>query len=185
MRFKLWWTIYGRDGTHSTPYLTRIYLSPPTPWGQLYLHVFHRGDEDKDPHDHPWDFRTFPLRSYVEEVVHPVEGYTSRRVVEAGRWHRRPAWTIHRVLGFSDPGVVMPFQTQFDDLTKRMIEDGAAVLRRRLYTVVWRKRGVRKWGFWVDADGPMAALSATSDIEPPAGLVFVPWKKYVFGGSDR
>ncbi len=58
-----WNTIYGRAGEHDTPYMTRAWLK------QLRLHIFHRGDADPDCHDHPWDFWTFPLTSYVEEVV--------------------------------------------------------------------------------------------------------------------
>ena len=52
--------IYGREET-TTLYLLRVKLTPKTRWGQLYLHIFHRGDQDRCPHDHPWDFWTFPL----------------------------------------------------------------------------------------------------------------------------
>src|SRR3546814_1271720 len=39
-------------------------------WGQLLWHVFYRGDEDPDPHDHPWDFWTRPLfQGYYEELM--------------------------------------------------------------------------------------------------------------------
>lgn len=38
-------------------------------FGRLRFHVFFRGDQDPDCHDHPWGFWTFPLRSYVEEVL--------------------------------------------------------------------------------------------------------------------
>lgn len=53
-------TITLADGE---PYLTRIWF-----W-RLRLHIFHRGDADQDLHDHPWDFWTFPLTPYVEEVA--------------------------------------------------------------------------------------------------------------------
>lgn len=55
--------IYGKEAEHATPYMTRYWF------GRLRLHIFHRGDQDPDCHDHPWDFWTFPLTSYVEEVA--------------------------------------------------------------------------------------------------------------------
>lgn len=107
-----WSTIYDKSDDPS-PYMTRITI------GRLRLHIFYRGDLDPDCHDHPWDFWTFPLTSYVEEVVEKKTGtisyfsenppdfvteeYTEhvirRNVVWAFRWHFRPATHTHRVLG--------------------------------------------------------------------------------------
>ena len=86
-------TIYGQDGVHPDPYLTRI------GWDVgLKLHIFHRGDKDPDFHDHQWDFWTFPLTSYVEEVLQH-DGTVKREIVRAFRLHRRPAEHRHRVVG--------------------------------------------------------------------------------------
>lgn len=107
--------MYGDDRGAWTPYMTRFWI------GRLKLHIFHRGDADPDCHDHPWDFWTFPLTPYVEEVARDegmvVEGFTDdglRRpeiangehsydkfiqVVPAFRWSFRPATHCHRVLG--------------------------------------------------------------------------------------
>lgn len=44
------------------PYLTRYVLSETK-----YLHIIHRSDDDRDLHDHPWDFSSQILHgSYVE-----------------------------------------------------------------------------------------------------------------------
>lgn len=99
------------------PYMFRLWV------GRLRLHVFYRGDADPDCHDHPWDFWTFPLTPYVEEVVvdrNPYEGVTDQnsasielaivegtlplhkkvlQVVPAFRLSFRPATHCHRVLG--------------------------------------------------------------------------------------
>lgn len=80
-------------GHAATPYLTRIV------WGRLRLHWFHRGDADPDPHDHQWDFRTFPLTSYIEEVWSADGEPPLHIVVRAGAWSRRPASWRHRVIG--------------------------------------------------------------------------------------
>lgn len=92
-------TLWGGEAGQRTPYLTRVVLGP------LRLHVFHRGDADPDCHDHPADFWTFPLVSYVEEFVEyrQIDGELtglrrSQRVVKAFRLHHRRAEFAHRVL---------------------------------------------------------------------------------------
>ena len=149
-----WWgrsVIYGKEDEHATPYMTRYWI------GRLRLHIFHRGDQDPDCHDHPWDFWTFPFTSYVEEVPLPNRlegGYDLyRRVVPAWRWSFRPATHTHRVLGryagFRDKGV-------------------PAVDSRPIVTLVWRGKDERKWGFLKHRDGRWC---------------WVHWKSYVFGGG--
>lgn len=34
----------------------------------LRLHKFHKGDDDRAFHDHPWWFITFPLQTYMERT---------------------------------------------------------------------------------------------------------------------
>lgn len=166
-RFWAWSTIYGAEGEHQTPYMTRIWI------GRLRLHIFYRGDADPDPHDHPWDFWTFPFTSYVEEVTvdtgwrehwrdgahltYPAEAFTpfiegSRpiykthlNVVRAFRLHFRPATHTHRVLwrhrGFG-----------------------------KIVTLVWRGPDKRRWGFLKSRDGQWC---------------WVHWKQYVYGGGKH
>ena len=102
-------------------YLTRIFI-----W-RLRLHIFHRGDDDPDCHDHPWGFYTFPFNSYWEEVLEEIEGEYKiiSNVVTRFRWHYRPATYCHRVVG--------PLNTK----------------RKKIITLVWREAFQRKWGFKV------------------------------------
>lgn len=157
-------TIYGVDGEHATPYLTRAWI------GRLRLHILHRGDADPDPHDHPWNFWTFPLTSYVEEVVDPAvtkamaendlyDGHweggsralTEFHVVGAFRLHHRPATHTHRVIA------------RYSWL-KGHATDG------KIVTIVWRGKGSRKWGFLRNRDG---------------NWCWTPWREYVFGGGKH
>ena len=110
-------------------YLIRIVLTPRTRWGQLFFHIFLRGDIDPDPHDHPWDFWTFPLGRYTEEVVNPM-GQVYRNVVRPLHWHHRSATYIHRVLPRRD-GSTFPW-----------------------CTIVWHGPYKRHWGFWVQETWP-------------------------------
>lgn len=158
--------IYGKEDDRNTPYMTRYWF------GRLRLHIFYRGDQDPDCHDHPWDFWTFPLTPYVEEVVEPcaatsVAAYIATgemgtayrkhlQVVPAWRWTFRPATHTHRVLGRWwrtgwVKGIPMP-----------ETKEG------RIITIVWRSEDKRKWGFLKNRDGKWCWMH---------------WKEYVFGGG--
>lgn len=177
-RFMGWNTIFGRgnQAEESTRYMTRIWF------GRLRLHIFHRPDNDFDPHDHPWDFWTFPFTSYVEEVtvddgvVHG--GYTEtgmrrfdvpdgqhcydryQQVVPAFRWSFRPATHTHRVLGAK--------ARLYDTRTVRIGNGWIFNPDRRIVTLVWRSAPKRKWGFLRHRDGRYC---------------WTHWKEYVDGGG--
>ena len=157
--------IAGAADGKETLYMTRLWI------GRLRLHVFHQGDQDPDCHDHPWGFWTFPLRSYVEEVIHPrrrthyIPGmgtvsdlYYLRElnVVKAFRLHYRPPTYNHRVLG-AYGGMEIYGQPFWHDTG-------------HVPTLVWRERSTRKWGFTKERDGIWC---------------WVPWKKYVYEGGKH
>tara|TARA_X000000950_G_C13896810_1_gene653184 strand:+ start:1692 stop:2120 length:429 start_codon:yes stop_codon:yes gene_type:complete len=91
--FRLGWShdlVYdGRD-----PYLERWIV-----WFgfTLRLHKFHKGDDDRALHDHPWWFVTLPLQDYWEDL-----GGADLNRVAAWRPHFRPA--SHRHIVKVDPG---------------------------------------------------------------------------------
>lgn len=102
---------------------------------ELRLHKFFRGDDDRAPHDHPFDFWTFPLTTYSEEVFplpeyDPLDGEVwaaepFMRHVRRFRAHHRPAYFRHIVHGRVDRK------------------------NKPFYTIVLaRRRRERKWGFW-------------------------------------
>jgi hypothetical protein len=161
----------GPDGKNTTLYLMRWTPLPMTPWGQLYVHTFYREDLDRDPHDHPFPFATFPLSAYVEEVfehsdvriahswydeadqvwrneVFPARHCFREQVVPAWRWSYRPAEHTHRIL-------------------RKVSGDWP------LTTIVWRWPTSRRWGFWTYAETRVERR-------------WTHWKKYVFGtGVDN
>lgn len=162
--------IYGADDGKETVYMTRAWF------GRLRFHVFFRGDQDPDCHDHPWGFWTFPLRSYVEEVL--TEGFEKRwwtdpqtmearfserpvfhrrtRVVKAFRFHYRPATFRHRVIGRA---VRSPFTS---------VDNHWQAVEGTIPTIVWRDKPSRAWGFTKERSGIWC---------------WVPWKDYVFNGG--
>jgi len=158
-----WWgrsVIYGKEDEANTAYMTRYWI------GRLRLHVFHRGDQDPDCHDHPWDFWTFPLTSYVEEILLPNRfegGYDRiRQIVPAFRWSFRSAEHTHRVIsrarranGPAKGGVKYNGVWYVND-------------RRPIVTIVWRSKDRRAWGFLKNRDGKWC---------------WIGWRDYVFGGG--
>lgn len=153
-------TYCGRDGS---PYLTRISLTPETRWGRLMLQIFHRGDPDPDPHDHPWDFWTFPLVGYVEEVMKGDGSIIWPVLVDHWQWHYRPCYYAHRVL-----------YAQWSSRRPRN-------LTRRIVSIVWRGPYVRDWGFWVE-DGlneKERALAQGYGAARRGRRRFMHWKRYL------
>lgn len=100
-----------------SPYMDRYMLS--IGW-QFRFHKFWRGDDDRAPHDHMWQFWTFPFTSYTELVATPgAKGYFEQdrdwwayqtRIVKAFRFHHRPLGFKHIVMGRAD-GKKDPFWT--------------------------------------------------------------------------
>lgn len=152
--------------TDGAPYMTRYWF------GRLRLHVFYRGDIDPDCHDHPWDFWTFPLTSYVEEVIKrreqtfdygsgaiihpPLVTYEScLQVVPAFRLSFRPAAHTHRVLG--------PY-AGFN------VERYPVIATGKIVTLVWHSAIKRRWGFLKNRNGEWC---------------WIAWKNYVFDGGKE
>lgn len=188
-------TIYGRDGEHGTPYMTRVWF-----WG-LRLHIFHRPDLDEDCHDHPWDFTTFPIwpiHGYVEEVVDGDLAFLARestivapenfrvmgraqtqqakrlQIVPAFRFSYRPATHCHRVLGAYAGHMLPPAWASDEDHSL----DGPTpahefvpkIVEGKLVTLVWRGKANRAWGFLKNREGKWC---------------WIGWRDYVFaGGKD-
>lgn len=126
-------TLFDRDGERSA-YQTRVKC------GRFRIHIFWRGDRDPDMHDHPATFWTFPLVSYVEEVVckdDPARGI--RQVVRAFRLHHRRAEYAHRVLGAWNPD---------DDINDPDLGFWPGIDQKRpIVTLGWWGKKRREWGF--------------------------------------
>jgi hypothetical protein len=121
--------VIGRDD-NGVPYLIRYRLF------NIGIHFFKQGDNDPDPHDHPYDFWTFPLHSYVEEVYEPSTGATFINIVPAWRWTFRKAEYCHRILG------------KYSGLDEYAGYDGPQINEEPFTTIVIFGKRRRDWGFW-------------------------------------
>ena len=179
--------IYGAEDGKETVYMTRAWF------GRLRFHIFFRGDQDPDCHDHPWGFWTFPLRSYVEEVLE--ERIETRWVADAPVLagydeDGRPEWLEHySVSGGSEKIVRTYFERHFNVVSAFRLHYRPATYKHRVLgpyagysvkgvpvytlsgaipTIVWRDKPSRAWGFTKERSGIWC---------------WVPWKDYVFNGG--
>jgi hypothetical protein len=140
------------------PYMTRFWI------GRLRLHIFYRGDHDPDCHDHPGDFYTFPLTSYVEEVLHeqrqaylaknsppPPKFFKTKQIVRRFRLHYRPVEHCHRVLGRYLGPPPKKDMSLYQEM--RTLHPESLYGEGKIITIVWQCGVRRKWGFWKDRDG--------------------------------
>lgn len=110
--------IYDKDGEK---YLTRFYLVPKNNTFNVYLHWFHKGDDDRAPHDHPWHSWSVLLwGSMVEEIYDEFTGETDVRTI----W---PCYVYRRT----------PVHNHIIHLVSR-----------RALTLFVTGRRTREWGFW-------------------------------------
>jgi len=106
-------------------YLRRFYLSPPTrPRGRrVFLHHILRSDDDRDPHDHPWDYFTLILSNgYYENVWYPRSHKGHMRDFRVGSWAKYPAEHVHKL---------------------------TLIREQPTWTLVVAGPTRRKWGFWI------------------------------------
>lgn len=113
------------------PYLDRyiLYIGGPT----LRLHKFHRGDDDRAPHNHPWSFCTFPLSDYWEKAFREDGSWYWNRV-RAYTFNWRDATYRHIVVGRA---AMTPQQYTV-----------ANVSPRSFWTIVYSTNYQRRWGFF-------------------------------------
>lgn len=126
-------TIYGCEarGDQNLPYLTRWeFLS--SRYFAIYLHRFHRSDDNSSLHDHPWNFITIPLK----------KGYNDCQFNGGRDINGKP--TFIRTL-------MKPFHIYYRKATHvhfvELLTDYAG-LEIEAWTLVIRFKYIRWWGFW-------------------------------------
>jgi hypothetical protein len=125
-------------GGAENPYLLRWWLIPRNRWFNIYLHEFHRDDDDRAPHDHPWWSVSIALgwndwlrepdgtetrqtgRGHMTEVYRDRDGNMQRRTIEPGSVAFRSAKFAHRLV----------------------------VPQRGFRTIFITGPRIREWGFW-------------------------------------
>jgi len=106
------------------PLLTRYYLLD-SPWLALYLHHFHRSDNDRHVHDHPWSFITF--------------------LFSGGYWEHVPKFAE-----IPEGEQVRLYRRRFSILWRPAEWRHWVEIERPLWTLVLRFRRRREWGFWTE-----------------------------------
>lgn len=86
------------------PYLSRFYVTPDADWWRnrlpgVFLHYFHRGDNDRELHNHPWEwgFSFILTGGYHEDRLDRTTTEVVRKKVLPGDINRIDHFTFHRV----------------------------------------------------------------------------------------
>jgi hypothetical protein len=79
-------------GGHESPYLKRWYVFPRNTWGNIYIHEYHRPDDDRALHDHPWRSFSLCLSGTIIDVTKSVT-----KPVSVGDVALRSANNAHRI----------------------------------------------------------------------------------------
>lgn len=118
--------IVGKEGL----YLRRFYLTPRLRGKfRYFLHYIRLSDSDRNPHDHPWDFKSRILRnSYTEKVYYPYS-----RVPTLDR-------TQPHLLRSGFPGRVLDNKAEHVHMV--LLDSGP------VWSLVKAGPARRKWGFW-------------------------------------
>jgi len=124
--FMRWYDIPDRNDP-SKVYLRRLRIVQ-TPWFALYLHFIFLPDEDRDPHDHPWNFWSFIVKGGYTERMYDLGGpfgnmrFLGEKTHRRGYLHSVKVNQAHRIVR-AEPG---------------------------LTTLVFCGRRQRDWGFWTE-----------------------------------
>lgn len=108
-----------------------------SPLGTVRLHNIREPDEDREMHDHPWDFVAVILRGgYVEDIPAPATwpGLCAYPPEEDAD----PTWTERLVRW---PGSVVYHRASDAHRISKLLRDEA-------WTLVITGPRIRKWGFW-------------------------------------
>ena len=88
-------------------YMGRWWLLQPSRWLPFSIRIHHirLPDNDRNPHNHPWNFRSIVLRGwYTEELLLP-DGGTRSQFAATGKTYTRKINEYHRVADVGDGGV--------------------------------------------------------------------------------
>ena len=108
-------------GEPDAPYMKRWFVLPRNKWFNVYLHHFHRSDDDRALHDHPWKNLSVLLRGSYLEYLPDGSTLVRNPTLAFWRWPVREATDSHRV---------------------------ELINGRKVWTLFITGRRVRVWGFW-------------------------------------
>lgn len=87
------------------PYLTRYVVNEAEDGSKVYLHFIHQSDDDRDFHDHPWDWHSEILQGSYKEY-RPE----SSTIFRPGDVNVKVAEQLHRLEVLEGPVITMVFR---------------------------------------------------------------------------
>lgn len=110
-----------------------------TPWFNVYIHYIAKSDEDKDPHNHPWNFRTYVLSGgYLESLY--LQFYMSEH---KDKRHKRVLYNRYWHLPFCNTN---PFQSRTNEYHR------IKLIKPTWTLVITGPRINENWGYLLEND---------------------------------
>lgn len=137
-----WKITEGNYHTYPVLYIRRYYISMGKK-RNIFLHAIRRSDDDRDPHDHPWDFTSTLLWGSYEEYseyghfplsVRPTYRGGPVKTDEKSYWRAASAARKRYHWG-------QTYSVKAEHTHKLTLE-------RPVWTLVRAEKGRRHWGFW-------------------------------------
>lgn len=140
------------------PYLSRWFLLR-TKWLYVFIHKFHRSDEDRALHDHPWNYISIILKhgywEHSEDICPDCLGHSPNWCPLVVHCWRCLSTGLIKQTRFIKPGSIIWRPATW----RHRIELINLGEPKQAWTIIFRFRRIRDWGFWT-ADG------------------FVPWRQW-------
>jgi hypothetical protein len=116
----------------------------------LKLHIILRSDDDRAPHDHPWDFLTLMLQGgYWEHTFSAVKGETNRTWVKPWTLRRCRAPHPHRLELVEEVPVARPTDPKLqNEIIDGFFSPNVRQMFRPAITLVFMWPSKREWGFY-------------------------------------
>lgn len=122
------WAFMSRTVIYDLRQKDKVYLNRlrivATPWFGVFVHRIMLPDNDRDPHDHPWNFWSFIIRGHYAEDVWEA----TNKVPTMATIKERKRWSFH--------GMRMHSAHQIFEISSD------------LTTLVFTGPRKRVWGFW-------------------------------------
>jgi hypothetical protein len=126
-------------GTHM-PSVVNLTIGREGNGRQMFLHKFFRSDNDRELHDHPWDFTSIILWRGYREETEDASCAVCRRLAEIGK-----EGLHHTVVKRKWPGAILHRKAEHRHRVQ-LIDDKPSW---SLFFTTFKKRS---WGFWRDGN---------------------------------
>lgn len=127
-------------------YLERMVLQHSADGSKMFLHYIHQSDQDRHPHDHPWDFKSLIVHgAYYDKV--PI--FKHMGTGEVGQRENFAPWQ-ELELKFSHYSKTLLSSGMWNHKTTRQLHAVELISESPVISLVWCGPKKAEWGFFTE-----------------------------------